>query len=95
LTNSQQKTLKLTVEAAFRRCRVGAGLGACGAKTKLACTDPTSSPQTGLTEAGAKRDESIAGMIILLLVLIPYAAMRVLSDALGQGRLARMFFVER
>ena len=45
--------------------------------------------------AGAKRDETLASMVILLLVLIPYAAMRVLSDALGQGRLARMFFVER
>jgi hypothetical protein len=51
LTNSQQKTLKLTIEAAFRRCRVGAGLGACGAKSKLAGTDLTSSPQNELTEA--------------------------------------------
>ena len=44
---------------------------------------------------GAKLDESIAGIIILLLVLIPYFAMRTLSEALGDGRLVRMFFVER
>jgi hypothetical protein len=31
----------------------------------------------------------------MLLVLIPYSAFLVLSEALGEGRLARMFFVER
>jgi hypothetical protein len=31
----------------------------------------------------------------MLLVLIPFFAFRILSDALGEGRLARMFFVER
>jgi hypothetical protein len=31
----------------------------------------------------------------MLLVLIPYCAIGVLSEALGEGRLARMFFVDR
>jgi hypothetical protein len=31
----------------------------------------------------------------MLLVLLPYCAFRVLEEALGEGRLARMFFVER
>jgi hypothetical protein len=31
----------------------------------------------------------------MLLVLIPYFAFRVLDEGLGEGRLARMFFVER
>jgi hypothetical protein len=44
---------------------------------------------------GAKLDETLAGIAILLLVLIPYFAIRVLSEALGEGRLARMFFAER
>jgi hypothetical protein len=44
---------------------------------------------------GAKLDESIADIIIMLLVLIPYCAIRVLSEAFGENRLARMFFVQR
>jgi hypothetical protein len=44
---------------------------------------------------GAKLEETLAGILIVLLVLIPYCAIRVLSDALGEGRLTRMFFVER
>jgi hypothetical protein len=44
---------------------------------------------------GAKLQESIAGVVIMLVVLIPYCAFRVLGEALGEGRLARMFFVER
>jgi hypothetical protein len=44
---------------------------------------------------GAKLEETAAGILIMLLVLIPYFAFRVLSDALGEGRLVRMFFVER
>jgi len=44
---------------------------------------------------GAKLDETLAGIVILLLVLTPYFAIRVLSEALGEGRLARMFFVAR
>jgi hypothetical protein len=44
---------------------------------------------------GAKLYETIAGIFIMLLVLIPYCAIGVLSEALGEGRLARMFFVDR
>jgi hypothetical protein len=44
---------------------------------------------------GARLEETIAGYVIMLLVLIPYCAFRVLDEALGEGRLARMFFVER
>jgi hypothetical protein len=44
---------------------------------------------------GARLYETIAGIIIMLLVLIPYCAIGVLSEALGEGRLARMFFVDR
>jgi hypothetical protein len=43
---------------------------------------------------GAKLDEFLAGILIVLLVLIPYFAFHVLDEALGEGRLARMFFVE-
>ena len=35
------------------------------------------------------------GYLIMLLVLIPYFAFQVLDDALGKGRLVRMFFIER
>jgi hypothetical protein len=45
--------------------------------------------------AGPRLEETIAGYVIMLLVLIPYCAFRVLDVALGEGRLARMFFVER
>jgi hypothetical protein len=44
---------------------------------------------------GPRLEETIAGFLIMLLVLIPFFAFRILSDALGEGRLARMFFVER
>lgn len=44
---------------------------------------------------GPRLQETIAGFIIMLLVLIPYSAFMVLSEALGEGRLARIFFVER
>ena len=44
---------------------------------------------------GPRLEETIADILIMLLVLIPYCAFRVLSDALGEGQLARMFFVER
>ena len=44
---------------------------------------------------GAKLYETLAGIVILLLVLIPYFAFHVLDETLGEGRLARMFFVER
>src|SRR5205823_2618810 len=39
--------------------------------------------------AGAKLDETLAGIVILFMVLIPYFAIRLLSEALGEGRLAR------
>ena len=45
--------------------------------------------------AGPRLEETLAGYVIMLLVLIPYCAFRVLDLALGEGRLARMFFVER
>jgi hypothetical protein len=44
---------------------------------------------------GTKLYETLAGILIMLLVLIPYFAIHVLSEALGEGRLARMFFVDR
>jgi len=40
-------------------------------------------------------EEILAGYLIILLVLIPYFAFRVLDEVLGEGRLVRMFFVER
>jgi hypothetical protein len=45
--------------------------------------------------AGARLEETIAGFVIMLLVLIPFFAFRVLSEALREGRLERMFLVER
>ena len=44
---------------------------------------------------GSRLEETLAGYLIMLLVLIPFFAFRVLSDELGKGRLGRMFFVER
>ena len=44
---------------------------------------------------GAKLYETLAGILIMLLVLIPYFAIHVLSEALGEGTLSRMFFVDR
>jgi hypothetical protein len=44
---------------------------------------------------GARLEETLAGYLIMLLVLIPYFAFRILGEALGEGRLTRMFFVER
>lgn len=44
---------------------------------------------------GRRFAESLAGMLILLLVLIPYFAFQVLAEALGEGRLVRMFLVDR
>ena len=42
---------------------------------------------------GARLEETLAGCLIMLLVLIPFFAFRVLSEALGEGRLERMFFL--
>jgi hypothetical protein len=44
---------------------------------------------------GPRLEETSASILILLLVLIPWFAFRVLSEALGEGRLTRMFFVAR
>ena len=44
---------------------------------------------------GPRLEETLAGYLIMLMVLLPYCAFRVLEEALGEGRLARMFFVER
>jgi hypothetical protein len=44
---------------------------------------------------GPRLQEAIASILIMLLVLIPYFAFRVLDEALGEGRLVRMFFVAR
>jgi hypothetical protein len=44
---------------------------------------------------GPRLEETMVGSLIMLLVLIPFFAFRVLSEALGEGRLLRMFFVER
>ena len=44
---------------------------------------------------GIHLQETLAGYVLTLLVLIPFFAFRVLDEALGEGTLARMFFVER
>ena len=44
---------------------------------------------------GSRLEETIVGYVLTLLVLIPFFAFRVLDEALGEGRLARMFFVQR
>ena len=44
---------------------------------------------------GPRFQETIAGFVIMLLVLIPYSAFVVLGQVLGEGRLERMFFVSR
>ena len=44
---------------------------------------------------GARLYETLAGILIMLLVLIPYFAFHVLDEVLGEGTLTRMFFVKR
>lgn len=44
---------------------------------------------------GVRMAETLASVLILLLVLIPYFAFEVLAEALGERRLVRMFFVDR
>jgi hypothetical protein len=44
---------------------------------------------------GSRLEETLAGYLIMLVALIPYFAFRVLDEAIGEGRLARTFFVER
>jgi hypothetical protein len=45
--------------------------------------------------AGNRLYETLVGILIMLLVLIPYCAIEVLDEALGEGRLTRMFFLDR
>jgi hypothetical protein len=45
--------------------------------------------------AGVRLEETLASFVIMLLVLIPYFAFRVLGEALGEGELVRMFFFDR
>ena len=45
--------------------------------------------------AGPRLEETIAGILVVLLVLIPYFAFHVLDEVLGEGTLKRMFFVNR
>jgi hypothetical protein len=40
---------------------------------------------------GPRLEETLAGYLIMLMVLLPYCAFRVLGEALGEGRLVRMF----
>ncbi len=44
---------------------------------------------------GPRLAETLAGFLIMLLVLLPYSAFMVLGQVLGEGTLTRMFFVER
>ena len=44
---------------------------------------------------GPRFEETLASFVIMLLILIPFFAFRVLDERLGEGRLSRMFFVER
>jgi hypothetical protein len=44
---------------------------------------------------GPRLPETIAGILVVLLVLIPYFAFHVLDEQLGEGTLRRMFFVDR
>lgn len=45
--------------------------------------------------AGPRLEETVVGILIVLLVLVPYFAFRVLGEEIGEDRLVRMFFVER
>jgi hypothetical protein len=40
--------------------------------------------------AGVRLEETLASFVIMLLVLIPYFAFRVLGEALGEGELTRI-----
>ena len=45
--------------------------------------------------AGGSALEAAATVLVLLLILLPYFAFRVLAEALGHDRLMRMLFVDR
>ena len=64
--------------------------------TLIAISVPASMDVASLGDlVGSRLEETLAGYLIMLLVLIPYFAFQVLDEALGEGRLVRMFFVER
>lgn len=44
---------------------------------------------------GMRLPETLAGVLVLLLVLIPYFAFEMLAETLGEGRLVRMFLTDR
>jgi hypothetical protein len=44
---------------------------------------------------GIHLQETIASIVIMMLVLIPWFAFRILDDTLGKGTLAGMFFAEK
>src|SRR4051794_18420280 len=44
---------------------------------------------------GSRLQETVADFLMMLLILIPFSAFTVLSQAFGEGRLAQMFFVKR
>lgn len=44
---------------------------------------------------GGSRDELIVTCLIMWLILLPYLAVQSLGEVLGEGRLARLFFVDR
>jgi hypothetical protein len=44
---------------------------------------------------GARLEETLAGILVMLLVLVPYFAFHALDEALGEGTLRRMFLVDR
>ena len=44
---------------------------------------------------GQRLLETLAGALLLLLVLVPYFAFQVVAEALGEGRLVRMLLVDR
>ena len=44
---------------------------------------------------GAKLVETLAAIVIVQLVLIPYFGFRELSETLGRGKIARLFFSDR
>jgi hypothetical protein len=44
---------------------------------------------------GGTRDELLVSLLIMWLILLPYFAVQSLGDVLGEGRLARLFFIDR
>jgi hypothetical protein len=43
---------------------------------------------------GRRLEETLAGFLIMLLILIPFFGFRVLSEAVGHDRMRRVFFVD-